>query len=265
MTSSATPSNLCSQSLLRIGSKATIASLKEPSTEAQACNIFYQSTFEQLARSAPWNCLRAQMPLTLLAAAQGTPENQSGTVLPIPPVPWLYSYALPNDCLQMRFLVPSLPTQPSTNNVPITPISNAVPGVVLGRGQIRFTVAYSVDKNNSPIQVVLTNLTQAQAVYTVNQSNPVIWDGLFTQAFITSLSAYLVPALNMNAALLASAKQDAMAMIAQARIRDGDEGTVSQDHTPDWMRARNNQGGAYFNGNGPWLYGNSEMSWPAYG
>ncbi len=264
MTSYSTPSNICSQSLLRIGSKATINALNEPSTEAKACNIFYQSTFEQLARSAPWNCLRAQTPLSLIAAAQGTPENQQGTSLPLPPVPWLYSYSLPADCLQMRFLVPSLPAVP-TGVAPMTTASVAAPAIVRGQGKIPFAVAYAVDKNGNPIQVVLTNLSQAQAVYTVNQSNPVIWDGLFTQAFITALSAYLVPALNMNIQLLAAAKQDAMAMIAQARVRDGDEGFVSQDHTPDWIQARSNQGGSYSNGNGPWLYGNTEMSWPSYG
>ncbi len=263
MTSYSTPVSLCNQALLRIGSKATIASLNEPSTEARSCNIFYQSTFEQLARTALWNCLRQQAPLALIAAAQGTPENQSGTVLPIPPVPYLYSYLLPADCLQARFLVPSLPQQNTGGTAPLTTASVAMPAIIRGRGKIPFQVSYSVDTNNNPRQIILTDLSQAQLCYTVNCSNPVIWDGLFVEAFISSLAAYLIPAINMNAAMLAGAKQDAMQMIMQARIRDGDEGFTTQSREASWISARENQGASIYNGNAPYIYGNVEMSWPS--
>src|SRR4051812_38928967 len=100
MTASSTSVSVCNQALLQIGARSTIASLTEGSVESNACNILFTPTFEMLARSAPWNCLRKQATLTLIAAAQGTPENPDGTTLPLPPSPWLYSYAEPSDCLQ---------------------------------------------------------------------------------------------------------------------------------------------------------------------
>ena len=110
---------------------------------------------------------------------------------------------------------------------------------VLPQGQIPFRVAYSTDMNNNPIQTILTNQMQAQLVYTVNQPNPQIWDSQFQAAMVASLAAYLVPGLALNIDLAKLQAGIAQKMIENARIRDGDEGTTSQDHIPDWITARN--------------------------
>ncbi len=242
--------SICNRALLAIGSQSQISNLNEGSTQADACSTLFTPTFESLARAAYWNCLRQQGVLSLLAAAAGTPENVSGATLPLPPVPWLYSYQLPSNSLQARFLVPSLPS-PATGSVPISP---AMMGGVtyLPTQQIPFRVAYSVDSNNNPLQVVLTNLSQAQLVYTVNQPNPQIWDSSFQAAMVASLAAFLVPALAMDSSLANRQVALAERLILQARIRDGDEGTTSQDHIPDWIQARNAGSiignGGYYNG-----------------
>lgn len=229
--------SLCNRSLLAIGSQSQISDLNEDSTQAAACATLFQPTFEQLARTAPWNCLRQQAILSLLAAAPGTPENVDGTALPYPPQPWLYSYALPSDSLQARFVVPTLPVF-TTGGTPISPAMIAA-GTSVAMEEIPFRIAYATDVNNNPIQIVLTNQTQAQLVYTVNQPNPQIWDSLFQGAMVASLAAYLVPALSLNMALAQMQINLAEKMIEQARVRDGDEGTTSQDHIPDWIQARN--------------------------
>lgn len=264
MTSSATAVSACSQALLQIGTRATIASLNEGSTEANACNILYTPTFEMLARSAPWNCLRKQATLTLLAAAQGTPENPDGTTLPLPPTPWLYSYSVPSDSLQVRFIVPSFPNQTVSGVTPLTTAS-VTAGPWLPRDTaIPFAVAYDTDSNNNPLQVILCNQTQAQLVYTVNQPNPVIWDSLFQQAFVCSLAAFLVPALSLNLPLMQMSIKVADGIIQQARIRDGDEGITIIDHIPDWIRARSSGGSLAWQAAGAaGLYGNYiNMAWP---
>lgn len=266
MTTGSTQTSLCRRALLQIGARSDIASLQENSTEANACSILFQPVFEQLARSANWNSFRAQSTLSLLAAAQGTPENPDGTTLPIPPQPWLYQYATPSNNLQIRFLLPTF--QVSTGTTPQTLVNNsAQTWVPDDGGQIDFVVAYTTDSQGNPSECVLTNQTQAQAVYTVNQSNPVVWDSLFEQAFVSSLSAFLVPALSLQLPLMQMCIKTAETLIEQARVRDGDEGVTVMDHLPDWIRVRAS-GTTFYGQNGfsPNIYANTfyQMAWPSY-
>lgn len=256
--------NILNRALLAIGQQAQISSLNEGSAQANAAATLFTPTFESLARSAPWNCLRKQATLTLLAAAQGTLENPDGTTLPLPPNPWLYQYAQPSDCLQVRFLVPSLPV--STGGVPLFSVNTAAPTWLPNQGQIPYAVAYATDVNNNPINVILTNQSQAIAVYTVNQPNPQIWDSLFQQAMVASLGAFFVPALALHMPLMQMQIKLADSLIEQARVRDGNEGVTSMDHVPDWIRARRGASGRYWTNGGPGGYGSTwdNMCWPSY-
>lgn len=262
MVASSSAVSLANRSLLSVGARAQISSLDEDSTEADAINVLFTPTFQQLARTAPWNCLKQQATLTLLAAAEGTEENPDGDTLPIPPQPWLYQYQVPSNSLQIRYLLPTLPTASTTGSSPLTTASVAAgPWAPFGDQQIPFSVSYATDSDNNPLEVILTNLSDAQAVYTVDQPNPVIWDSLFEQAFVASLAAYLVPALSLNLPLMQMSIKTADAAIAQARMRDGNEGVVCQDHLPDWISARTT--GLLYAGN----YGNSAAgyNWPGMG
>jgi len=252
--------SLCNRALLSIGARAQISSLTEGSTESDACSVLYTPTFESLARTAHWNCLRKQASLSLLAAAAGTPENLDGTTLPLPPQPWLYSYALPNDCLQARFIMPNANATPT--GVPLTPATQDAPWYVYPVGQMPYYVAYDTDANNSPIQVVLTNVAQAILVYTVNQPNPQVWDSDLQQAFVASLAAYLVPALSLNMPLMRMQVELADRIIANARARDANENYNNQTIIPDWIRARNTGGLGYYGVGQGFGSGWVDMSWP---
>jgi hypothetical protein len=244
-----------------IGARAAVSNLGEGSTESDAISALYASTVEQLARTAPWNCLKKQANLTLLAAAQGTPENPDGTTTPIPPTPWLYSYALPSDCLQIRYILPPFTNTTPTGSVPMTTVNMGGSLWIPNAGQIRYSVAYDTDENNNPRTIVLTNCTQAQAVYTVNQSNPVIFDSLFEQALVASLAAYLVPALSLDLSLMDRVVRIANEAISLARVRDGNEGVVSQNRNASWMDARVTGGSlAWSSDYGGNLY--NDMIWP---
>lgn len=259
--------SICNRALLGIGARAQIANLNEVSTEAQACNVLFTPTFEALARAARWNCLHAQVQLSLLAAAIGTPENPDGTTLPLPPTPWLYQYQLPSNSLAVRFIVPSFPA--TATGVPPTPASIASPIYIPGGGQIPFVVATGLDSFNNTINVILTNQSMAQVVYTLNQPDPALWDSQFQAAMVHSLGAYLVPALSLDLPLMQLAIKTAEGIIAQARAADGCEGVTVMDHLPDWMRARAVGGGfGYFGGgygwNGAAFGGLGDMCWPSY-
>lgn len=248
------------RSLLGIGAQATISSISpsDGSTEADAIAILFSPTFEALARTAYWNCLRKQATLTLLQAAQGTPENPNGTTLPLPPTPWLYAYTYPSDCLAFRFIVPSLPST-GVGGIPLTTINNAA-GINLPTPSIPFVIAYGQDDLGNPQIVVLTNQSEAQGVYTVNQQNPNFWDPLFQQAMVNALGAFLVPALSLSIPLLDRAVAAAERLIGQARAADGNEGVTVMDHLPDWIRARGGGGEWCWNAQQAFAY--SAMPWP---
>lgn len=253
--------NLCNRSLMSIGARATIASLDEGSIESNACSVLFSSTYEALVRTAKWNCFTAQVTLTLLAAATGTPENPNGTTMPLPPTPWLYQYAVPSNSLAIRYLVPSNPA--STGGIPITPAAIASAVYIPSAGRINYAVAAAVDASNNPISVILTNQSQAQCVYSINQPNPITWDSQFQAAFVATLGAYLVPALSLDIPLMQICIKTAEAAIAMARAADANEAVVSQDHVPDWMRARAGSGygaGYGWNGSGYGLY--TDIAWP---
>lgn len=256
----ATIINICNRALLAIGSQSQISSFNEGSAQANVAATLFQSTFEQLARSAPWNCLRNQESLTLLAAAQGTPENPDGDTLPLPPTPWLYSYANPPLSLQIRFLVPNLSA--SSGGIPIFSTNTGSPTYLPGPGQIPFAVAYATDVDNNPLSVVLTNQSNALAVYTVNQPNPQLWDSLFQAAMVASLAAYFVPALSLNMSLMQIQVKLADSMIEQARSRDGNEGVTSMDHVPDFIRARRGASGWANNYGNGYGFNYPSMLWP---
>src|SRR5262245_37560507 len=114
-----TPIDVCNLALLAIGSQSQISSISpsDGSSEADACAVLYQEKIDALHRAAHWNCARFQAPLTLLKAQTGTTANPTGS-LPQPPIPWLYEYAYPVDCLAARFIVPLLPS--TTVNPPPT-------------------------------------------------------------------------------------------------------------------------------------------------
>ena len=260
MTGSASQLSLCARALAQIGGKSTISSVfpSDGSQPSNMCNLLYQPTFEGLARTAYWNCLSIQASLSLLGAAPGTPEGGSSGTGILPPNPWLYSYSLPSDCLKARAIIPTFPA--NGVGTPATTINNGAPIWLRGRGQIPFKVATVKDTNNNPIAVILTNQSQAQLTYILNQPNPSIWDSQFEAAFVASLAAFLVPALALHLPLMNMQISIAERMIAEARAADGNEGSNSQDHVPDWIAARSGGSGA---GGDFWQGpGYSDMCWP---
>lgn len=245
-------------SLGLIGARTNIQNFDQSTPEANAVSLLYDVKFQSLARAANWNCLRRQAPLTLLKAAAFTPEGMN-QMLPAPPVPWAYEYAIPSDCLRARLVVPwDLPQQSATNPPLMTNSPPPLPTNFGRRQAIKFVVSTDTDENNTLVKVLLTNKPQAQLVYTSNVQDPDLWDSQFIDAFTNTLAAFLVNPLGRNSALMRDVMATANGLIAQARISDGDEGITSADHIPDWMRSRAASGWAYYGGN------NSGWDWQAY-
>lgn len=265
MTSSSTVITITNRALVSAGSRVQIQSLNEGSVQSNTAALLFNPTFTALARTARWACLRAQAGLSLIAAAQGTPENPMGTTLPLPPVPYLYQYAYPSNCLAMRYIVPAI-ANGTPSGVPISSAYVQAPYYLPSGGQIPFTISYATDGGGNPIETVLCNQSQAQAVYTVNQPNPVIWDSLFETAMVASLAVFLISGLNQNMPLMGAQIKMAEGAIAVARAADGNEGVTSMNRNAQWMQARTVGIGLYGDGNcggniGLAQYGS--MAWPS--
>lgn len=228
---------IANMALQGIGSQVQIASLSEISPEAAAVNLIYAQTRNGLLRQYMWNWARRQLALAVLKAAQGTPENPTGTGA-LPPTPWRYSYAYPSDAIRLRYLLPEVPTN-QIAGVPISPVSSVVPIMDLSRQPpIAFREAGDVDSNGNAIKVILANQFQAKLIYTGRVYDPNIWDELFVDAFVGRLAKQLVTPLSGDKTLAKLAIQTGAAAEAVAAVANGNEGIVMTDRNAEWTMAR---------------------------
>jgi hypothetical protein len=235
------PVDVANMALDQIGARFSVTSIDPPgppnNPNAVVVSRHYTPKMDALHRAAHWNFARKQATLSMLAAAQGTPENPSGTTLPIPPRPYQYEYAYPADCLKARFLIPNPPTV-GTNIGPVLSAGLVQTPVWFPPIGYKFAVALDTDAANNQIKVILTDLEYAQLVYTCRVVNPDLWDPHFLAAASATLGAWLVNPLTRNAEVLKEQTQIASGIILQARVSDGNEGVTSIDHVPDWMAVR---------------------------
>jgi hypothetical protein len=230
------PVDVVNIALQEIGSQASISSFNDGSAEAVAAGILYQPKIDALHRAAHWNCARYQVALTLLKAAAGTTENADGSG-PVPPLPWLYEYAYPADCLKARFILPIW----NANNPSGVPLTTAPPvtlALAWSSPPVPFQVSTDFDADGNVIRVILTDMCQAQLVYTKRIVNPDLWDPHFLSAATSYLGCWFVNALARNQQLFNDTAGVAKDIIAQARVSDGNEGLTSQNREASWIKAR---------------------------
>lgn len=250
------PVDVVNLALGEVGSQGTVSSINpsDGTTEGNVASLFYQPKIDMLHRAANWNFCRRQASLTLLRALT---INGVFSIDP-PPIPWLFEYLVPADCLKVRFIIPT-PNTASGVDVPLT-TNQTVAGAILLSTPVKFIVASDNDPDGNPVRVILSNQENAIAVYTGRIDDPDLWDPQFLSAATSTLGAFFVNPLARNAQLMSQQIQAAMTIVSNARVTDGNEGLTSVDHLPDWMQIR---------GSGPglldrniWFSGWDQMAWP---
>lgn len=268
------PADIGNQALDGIGYAETVSDLEEGTPQAQVILRAYGECLKQLLRAANWNFARKQAPLTLLADASGqTPDV--GTVVPFN---WMYEYAYPTDCAKVRFIPfnwqnPGVGVPAGNIQIPQTPLADGLnpqagPKIVPAKFQVATDFNYPppVGSETWNVQgqspqgrtVILTNVKQAQAIYTAIMLYPSIWDALFRSAFV----AYLASEISLPIWSKKGETKQGIAMrdsnigivkgkLTEARLVDGNEGVSSSSLSVDWMRARN-VGSAWGPGGGGW-------------
>lgn len=239
--------DIANRALTLIGTRSQIASLSEQSNEAIQANIYIDTCRRQILRIAPWNSAKNYNSLTLICAAQGTPENPSPGapqwVKGLPPPPWAYEYAYPSDCIRPLYIVPQFTTGFSSG----VPITTAVTG---GAPQfwngppVRFVVGIDQVINGFPavggpdVKVIWTNQEFAILAYLKDVTDPNVMDDQLQEAWAAFLASRLAISLTGDKGLANMRVKDANDMIQVARTGDGNEGLTINDVTPDFIRTR---------------------------
>jgi hypothetical protein len=199
------PADLCNQALVRMGyAKGRVGNLYDGSQAAKKFLDVYAQTRDELLRSFDWGFAQRNIALTLLKSA---PVN--GYIPPTmwnpatnPPLPWLFSYAYPGDCLKIRLVKATSLFVPNFDPQPNQP---------------------SMANDNSytpPQRVILSNIPNAVMVYTGQITDPTTFDTGFVESLAAALGRHVTPALmGLEAAKMAAA--DEQASTATAEMEQG--------------------------------------------
>jgi hypothetical protein len=157
----------------------------------------------------------------------------------------MFSYLYPTDCQKLRYLIPTVPV--ATTNPPLTTNQTTANWYPHTPTAIPFVEATDFDNLGNPIRVILTNIPQAQAIYTRDLSQkPDLWDSLFSSGVTAYLGSYFINALARDKAQMQEQIGIAKNVLDMARMADANEGIKTMDHRPDWISIRRAQGAPWF-------------------
>ena len=257
------PADIANQALDAAGIDMTIGDLQEGTKPAQVMLRAYGQCLRQLLRAANWDFSRKTSDLVLLADATGQTANVGSMV----PVPSIYEYSYPIDCMKVRFIpwnYGQTPAVPSGNiQIPAVPLTGGVATQPMTGRRLqpaRFVVATDPNYPPAPGQifwtvqgespagrtVILTNVKDAKIIYTALMLYPSVWDPLFREAMVAYLASQItLPLIEKSVVDKRSALQLrkenielAKMKIKEARVVDGNEGFYSSDLRVDWMQTR---------------------------
>ena len=225
-----------------------LGDIEDGSRPAQVILRAYEQCLMQLLRGANWDFARKTAPLVLLADATG---NIPRSVYTVVPVPCIYAYGYPVDCVKARFIPwnqatqnPGIPSGNITTGFTVQGLPQSPPGTPpvggLGNPQLtgqrirpaRFVVATSANYPATPDSVdtigasptgrtvILTNVQSAFLIYTQLVLYPSQWDPLFRAALVSYLASEIALPLAADKKFGMAMRRDNIA-VAKAEDRTG--------------------------------------------
>jgi hypothetical protein len=176
---------ICNAALDRIGYPESIAQIREGTRHARVAIRLYNQTRDDMLRKEDWGFPRRDATLTLLKSAPAggyVPGFTPWTPASNPPMPYLYEYAYPADCLMLRAIKPPQIFQP---------VFTAYPNVF----EVANDAVPLVGQTVAPGRVILCYLPNAMATYCGQVVDMSQWDVGFIEALIDKMAAGLAPAL----------------------------------------------------------------------
>ncbi len=193
------PADAVNGALRRIGYKMRVGSLYDGSEASKVALDVYAQTRDELLRQNDWDFAERNLNMSLLKQAP-----QGGYVPPVvwttayPPLPYLFEYAYPADCLKVRAIKPQAIFVMDFDPQP---------------------VVYSVANDTAyapPQKVLLCNVESAILTYTGQVTDLATWEADAVETLIAALGRRLVPSLvGLNALKAAAEDEQVSTMVAE--------------------------------------------------
>jgi hypothetical protein len=193
------PEDIVNLALGRIGYKGSrVGSIYEGSRASKKALDIYAQTRDELIRDGEWEFAERIVAGTLLKQAPPSYVATPWSAATNPDLPWLFSYAYPSDCLDVRsvrqtpMFVPNFDPQ---HNVFSLGNDNAL---------------------NPPQRVILCNVPNALVTYAGRITDPTTFDPGFVEEFAAALGRRLAPGLvGLDAAKLEISDEQAEGQLAR--------------------------------------------------
>lgn len=194
------PVDIVNQALRKISYPTPIGQMYEGSRASRIAVEIYAQTRDDLLRTGNFPFARQAVVLTLLKTAPPGGYIMTPWTTAFPPVPWVYEYAYPTACLDVRSLRRAPYAIPDNN-----PIYN------------RFIIAS--DPSANPSKVILSNLANAQAVITAQITSPDVWEPDFAESLIDALALEFQQSLavDVNVEKMRAAEEQQSVMQGETR------------------------------------------------
>lgn len=215
-----TETDICNIALGRIGVSKTIADLDtEQSKEARLCRMYYRLARDEVLERVPWAFAMRAKPLQPLTPAELVPG-------------WTNAYAMPTDAASIVEVVPA----GDVANVTGYYTSDCCgPWNAPRQGRYSFRRALSDDGS---LPVVLTNLTDAYAVYVAKVTNPMAFSTMMVSAIADRLAMELAMPMTVDPRWFSVCQQRYAAQFIDAASREFEQQRSGPDLDPPSIRAR---------------------------
>lgn len=196
---------LVNQGLMAARCTRRIADIYEGSEEAKVAIELYGQARDELLDSKDWSFSRRTAPLTLL---KGPPPDGGYTIgqpwSNLYPAPgFLYEYAYPSDCMDLRAVIPMPGLMPDLDPLPaVWRVDNDPTPVVSGEPPAA---------SGPEAKVIFCDVTNAMAVYRSRVTNPAIFDPGFTAALVALLGERFAVAFGEDIAIQREGQVEAAA------------------------------------------------------
>lgn len=198
---SISPVKIGNMALSNIGSGSTIESMDENSIEAKQIKLWYDFARKQALSALDWNFARKR--LVLATHSDDAPELE-----------WAFRYQYPVDALVIRRLVN--PSGPKAKPVPYV-VENSADGAE---------------------KTILTNLEEAEAVYTFDNTNTIMYSADFVNAFAFLLATYISFILTSKRSIKSDNMQLYVNTLRLAQAHNANEKVDDEPKDADWISGR---------------------------
>jgi hypothetical protein len=199
--------DIVNQGLRDAGVPLRISDIYEGSEPAKVALEVFTQTRDEIQRLADWSFNRRQVNLSLLKGPPPTGGyNPMQPWSPVYPAPgYLFEYAYPSDCLDLRAII----QQPG-----LTPDLDPVPQLWLVQNDATPNVSGTPPvASGPPAKVILCNVNNAIGAYRAQVTDPNLWDSGYIAALVASFGDKFSTAF--GAQVDAQREQKAEAQIAR--------------------------------------------------